>query len=185
MGISRPWLRVEAAVSIGTVVKSAPVSGVRFVAVDLDDPLAAPLLAELSVEYSGRYGGTPEQMMGWLRGKSADEFAPPGGGLYIGVLDGIPVTGGAFTRFDADTAELKRIWTDRRFRKRGYGRVLLAHLECEIAARGYRKVYLTTGHLQPEAEALYDSAGYTRLTAPLPPEGEGTVFPIAFEKELA
>ncbi|OBB23111.1 GNAT family acetyltransferase [Mycolicibacterium peregrinum] len=160
-------------------------SGVRFVPVDLDDPLAAPLLAELSVEYSGRYGGTPEQMMGWLRGKSADEFAPPGGGLYIGVLDGIPVTGGAFTRFDADTAELKRIWTDRRFRKRGYGRVLLAHLECQIAARGYRKVYLTTGHLQPEAEALYDSAGYTRLTAPLRPEGEGTVFPIAFEKELA
>ncbi len=42
-----------------TVVKSAPVSGVRFVAVGLDDPLAAPLLAELSVEYSGRYGGTP------------------------------------------------------------------------------------------------------------------------------
>ncbi|WP_236735465.1 GNAT family N-acetyltransferase [Mycolicibacterium peregrinum] len=167
------------------MVKSAPVSGVRFVPVDLDDPLAAPLLAELSVEYSGRYGGTPEQMMGWLRGKSADEFAPPGGGLYIGVLDGIPVTGGAFTRFDADTAELKRIWTDRRFRKRGYGRVLLAHLECQIAARGYRKVYLTTGHLQPEAEALYDSAGYTRLTAPLRPEGEGTVFPIAFEKELA
>lgn len=184
MGISRPWLRVEATVSIGTVVKSAPVSGVRFIAVDLDDPLAAPLLAELSVEYSGRYGGTPEQMMGWLRGKSADEFAPPGGGLYIGVLDGMPVTGGAFTRFDADTAELKRIWTDSRFRKRGYGRVLLAHLECEIAARGYRRIYLTTGHLQPEAEALYDAAGYTRLNAPLPPEGEGTVFPIAFEKEL-
>ncbi|WP_166908592.1 GNAT family N-acetyltransferase [Mycobacterium sp. DL440] len=159
-------------------------SGVRFVAVGLEDPLAVPLLAELAVEYSGRYGGTPEQMTDWLRGKSADEFASPDGGLYIGVLDGVPVTGGAFTRFDAATAELKRIWTDSRYRQRGYGRVLLAHLECEIAVRGYRRVYLTTGHLQPEAEALYDSAGYTRLTAPLPPEGEGTVFPIAFEKEL-
>ncbi|WP_454788180.1 GNAT family N-acetyltransferase [Mycolicibacterium lutetiense] len=164
---------------------AAPVSGVQFVAVGLDDPLAGPLLAELSVEYSGRYGGTPEQMMGWLRGKSADDFAPPGGGLYIGVLDGVPVTGGAFTRFDAETAELKRIWTDGRYRQRGYARVLLAHLECEIAARGYRRVYLTTGHLQPEAEALYDSAGYTRLIAPMPAEGEGTVFPIAFEKELS
>ncbi|MGV0740427.1 GNAT family N-acetyltransferase [Mycobacterium syngnathidarum] len=160
-------------------------SGVRFVAVGLDDPLAEPLLAELSVEYSGRYGGTPELMMGWLRGKTADEFAPPSGGMYIGVLAGVPVTGGAFTRFDADTAELKRIWTDSRNRKRGYARVLLAHLEGEIAARGYRRIYLTTGHLQPEAEALYDSAGYTRLTAPLPPEGEGAVFPIAFEKRLS
>ncbi|ODR24916.1 GNAT family N-acetyltransferase [Mycolicibacterium porcinum] len=168
-----------------TVVKSASVSGMRFVAVEVDDPLAAPLLAELAVEYSGRYGGTVDQMMGWLRGKSADEFAPPSGGLYIGVLDGVPVTGGAFTRFDDETAELKRIWTDSRFRQRGYGRVLLSHLESEIAARGYRRVYLTTGHLQPEAEALYDSAGYTRLSVPLPPEGDGAVFPIAFEKELS
>ncbi len=170
---------------IETVVKSAPVSGVQFVAAGLDDPLAVPLLAELSVEYSERYGGTPDQMMAWLRGKSADDFAPPGGGLYIGVLDGVPVTGGAFTRFDAETAELKRIWTDSRLRKRGYGKVLLAHLEAEIAARGYRRVYLTTGHLQPEAEALYDSAGYSRLRVPLPPEGDGAVFPIAFEKVLS
>ena len=165
--------------------RMASVRGVRFVAVGLDDPLAGPLLAELSVEYSGRYGGTPEQMLGWLRGKSADEFAPPGGGLYVGVLDGVPVTGGAFTRFDAQTAELKRIWTDSRYRQRGYARVLLAHLEGEIAARGYRRIYLTTGHLQPEAEALYDSTGYTRLVAPMPAEAEGAVCPIAFEKQLS
>ncbi|MGV0811279.1 GNAT family N-acetyltransferase [Mycolicibacterium boenickei] len=163
---------------------SAPVSGVRFVAAGLDDPLAAPLLAELAVEYSGRYGGTPERMMGWLRGHSDGEFAPPGGGLYLGLLDGVPVTGGAFTQFDSETAELKRIWTDSRYRQRGYGRALLAHLEREIAGRGYRRVYLTTGHLQPEAEALYRSAGYTRLIAPLQAEGEGTVFLLAFEKEL-
>ncbi|MUL81944.1 MULTISPECIES: GNAT family N-acetyltransferase [unclassified Mycolicibacterium] len=161
-----------------------PVSGVQFVAVGLDDPLAAPLLAELAVEYSERYGGTPDLMMTWLRGQSDGEFGPPGGGLYIGLLDGVPVTGGAFTRFDAETAELKRIWTSSRHRKRGYATALLAHLEREIAQRGYRRVYLTTGHLQPEAEALYGSAGYTRLIAPMPAEGEGAVFPIAFEKEL-
>ena len=51
---------------IETVVMATPVSDVQFVAVDLDDPLAAPLLAELSVEYSGRYGGTPERTMVWL-----------------------------------------------------------------------------------------------------------------------
>jgi GNAT superfamily N-acetyltransferase len=156
----------------------------RFVAVGQDDPLAEPLLAELAVEYARRYGSTEDRVAQWLRGYPADEFVAPGGGMLIGLVDDLPVTGGAFRRFDDHTAELKRIWTDSRYRKRGYGRVLLAHLECQIAARGYRKVYLTTGHLQPEAEALYDSAGYTRLNAPLPPEGEGTVFPIAFEKEL-
>ena len=40
----------------------------RFVAVGLDDPLAAPLLAELAVEYATRYGGTG----------SGHELAAPG-----------------------------------------------------------------------------------------------------------
>jgi ribosomal protein S18 acetylase RimI-like enzyme len=157
---------------------------VQFVAVGQDDPLAEPLLAELAVEYSTRYGGTVEGVRGWLRQHPAEEFAAPHGGLMIGLVDGMPVTGGAFQRFDADTAELKRIWTSSRHRQRGLARALLAELEAEIARRGYRRVYLTTGHRQPEAEALYTSAGYTRLVEPLPAEGDGTVFPIAFEKAL-
>jgi len=44
-------------------------------------------------------------------------------------------------------------------------------------------VYLTTGDRQPEAEALYLSSDYTRLTEPLPAEGD--VFPIAFVKRLS
>ncbi|MDV3129454.1 GNAT family N-acetyltransferase [Mycobacterium sp. 21AC1] len=157
-------------------------SDVQFVAVGQDDPLAEPLLAQLSIEYSGRYGGTAERVLAWLRSHPTHEFEPPGGGLLIGLLDGAPVTGGAFQRFDADTAELKRIWTDSGHRQRGYAKALLVQLETEIARRGYRRVYLTTGHLQPEAEALYESAGYTRLSEPLAAEGE--VFPIAFEKVL-
>ncbi|WP_246584791.1 GNAT family N-acetyltransferase [[Mycobacterium] fortunisiensis] len=162
---------------------STSVNRLNFVAVGLDDALAAPLLAELAVEYSGRYGGTAERTMAWLV-TDPGQFAPPGGGLYIGLLDGVPVTGGAFTRFDDETAELKRIWTDRNHRKRGLASALLTHLEGEIRVRGYRRVYLMTGHLQPEAEALYASTGYTRLPTPMPAEGEGAVFPIAFEKGL-
>ena len=71
-----------------------------------------PLLAELAVEYATRYDGTVERVGAWLRGYPADEFAPPRGGMLVGLLDGVPVTGGAFRRFDDDTAELKRIWTD-------------------------------------------------------------------------
>ena len=56
-------------------------------------------------------------------------------------------------------------------------------LESEIAARGYRRIYLTTGDRQPEAEALYESAGYRRLEAPLP--AAGPVYPMAFQKALA
>jgi GNAT superfamily N-acetyltransferase len=158
------------------------VNELRFVAVGRDDPLAEPLLAELAVEYATRYGGETERVSTWLRTYPAEHFAPPGGGLLIGLLDGVPVTGGAFQRFDDTTAELKRIWTDGRHRRQGHAKVLLAHLESEITTRGYRRIYLTTGDRQPEAEALYLSSGYTRLAEPLPAEGE--VYPIAFQKVL-
>lgn len=158
------------------------VDRLRFVAVGQDDPLAEPLLAELAVEYATRYGGTVAGVGSWLRGYPAEEFAAPGGGMLVGLLGDEPVTGGAFRRFDEQTAELKRIWTDARFRRRGHARLLLEELEREIASRGYRRVYLTTGHRQPEAEALYLAAGYAKLEEPLPAEGE--VYPMAFAKEL-
>lgn len=158
----------------------------RFVEVGQNDELAQPLIAELAVEYSTRYDGTEEGVLRWLRGHPAESFAPPHGGMLIGLLDGEPVTGGAFCRFDAadgvETAELKRIWTDRRYRRRGHGRLLLAELEARIAALGYRRIYLTTGTRQPEAEALYAAAGYTRL--PEPREAVPHYSALAFEKAL-
>jgi GNAT superfamily N-acetyltransferase len=159
------------------------VNRLHFVAVGQNDRLAALLLAELAVEYASRYGVTESDVSKWLRGYPAAEFEAAGGGLLIGLLDGEPVTGGAFCRFDTETAELKRIWTDSRHRRRGHAKALLIELEAEVVARGYRRVYLTTGDRQPEAEALYLSSGYTRLTEPLPAEGD--VFPIAFVKRLS
>ncbi len=163
------------------------VDGLRFVPVGQHDALAEPLLAELAIEYATRYGGTPERVGTWLRGYPADEFEAPAGGMLVGLLPGdrgeVPVTGGAFRRFDEQTAELKRIWTDSGHRRRGLARALLSELEAEISERGYRRVYLTTGDRQPEAEALYLATGYRKLTDPLPAEGE--VYPMAFLKELS
>lgn len=165
---------------------------VQFVAVGQDDPLAEPLLAELAVEYATRYGGTVDGVGRWLRGYPATEFAAPDGGMVVGLQDGVAVTGGAFRRFDGSTAELKRIWTDARYRRRGYARLLLEQLEHLIAARGYRRVYLTTGDKQPEAEALYLDTGYRRLAGPLPAgtsddagDSRDEVYPVAFAKELS
>jgi GNAT superfamily N-acetyltransferase len=170
------------------------VNNVRFVAVAQRDPLAEPLLAELAVEYATRYRGTVEGVARWLRDYPPEEFQAPGGGMLIGLLDGRPVTGGAFRRFDAETAELKRIWTDAGHRRRGLARELLAELEAAIVARGYRRIYLTTGDRQPEAEALYLATGYRRLDDALSAGGqersdsgnraEREVYPMAFLKDL-
>ena len=89
----------------------------RFVAVAQTDPLAEPLLAELAVEYAQRYGGSEAGVSAWLRGHPAADFAAPHGALLIGLLGGRPVTGGAFQRFDDETAELKRIWTASGYRR--------------------------------------------------------------------
>lgn len=169
--------------SAGAGVPDVPGPGVWFVAVAQDDPLAAPLLDELAVEYADRYGGSRDKVGAWLREYPAAEFTAPHGGLWIGLVDGQPVTGGAFRRFDATTAELKRIWTDANHRRRGYGRALVSRLEADIAARGYTRIYLTTGDRQPDAVALYLSMGYTRLSEPLRADGE--VYPVAFLKTLA
>ena len=53
-------------------------------------------------------------------------------------------------------------------RGRGYGRRLLAFLEQRAAASSYRQLWLETGTEQPEAMALYASAGYQ----PMDPYGE-------------
>ena len=160
----------------------------RFVRVAQDDVLAAPLLAELAAEYSQRYGGDEQAQLAGLLHYPAEEFAPPRGGLIIGVTaEGTPVTGGAFRRFGdvagEPTAELKRIWTARHFRRQGLATAMMAELEAEIAGRGYRRIYLMTGDRQPEAERLYESLGYTRLEEPLP--SRGPVYPVAFAKSIA
>ena len=104
------------------------VNQLRFVAVDQGDPLAEPLLAELALEYANRYRAPVEAMAKWLRTYPVAEFAAPGGAMLIGLCDAHPVTGGAFRRFDAQTAELKRIWTDSRYRRQGYAKEAVAAL---------------------------------------------------------
>jgi len=172
----------------------------------MHDPLVRPLLDELAHEYWTRYQRvlTAEQLRAELEEYPAHEFAPPEGDLVLLLEDGRPVAGGAFRRRvepeagdparlarprarAADgspalpTAELKRIWTHSEHRRRGLARRVLVELEQRARARGYRRVYLTTGPRQPEAAALYLAAGYTPLFDPADRPQEG---PLAFEKWL-
>lgn len=144
-------------------VEIAGIGGVEVRSVSQNDPLAAPLIAELAVEYSSRYGGTRDEVFEDLTTYPAEEFAPPHGALLVLTLGDQAIAGGAFRQFDSTTAELKRIWTSAAFRQRGLGKVVVRELESEIAARGYNRVYLTTGPRQPEAVALYLSCGYAPL----------------------
>ena len=74
--------------------------------------------------------------------------------------DGRIVATGAYKPFDADTAEIKRIWTDKSLRQQGLAGKVVAELERRALLAGYRRIYLTTGFRQPEAVRLYLSRGY-------------------------
>ncbi|MFD0349178.1 GNAT family N-acetyltransferase [Kitasatospora aburaviensis] len=129
--------------------------------VALGDRLVEPLLRELTHEYVTRYGPQAREEMSRY---PAEAFAEPAGGLLLLLLvDGVPVAGGAYKRYDERTAELKRMWTHSAHRRRGLAGRVLAELERAAAAAGYTRIYLTTGPLQPEAKGLYLAHGYTPL----------------------
>ncbi|RAX45181.1 GNAT family N-acetyltransferase [Arthrobacter sp. AQ5-06] len=88
------------------------------------------------------------------------EFKGPGGALLMVQENGESVAGGAFRRYNNETAEFKRIWTHSAHRRRGLARFVLAELEALAASRGYRQVFLSTGPRQPEAKHLHLTSGY-------------------------
>ena len=130
-------------------------------AVPFESDLAATLVAEVQQEYVRRYGGHDETPV------DPDEFAPPDGTFLVARYGAVTIGCAGMRRHDADTVEVKRMFVRAEHRRRGHARRLLHALEDLAREQGYRRVILETGLAQPEAIALYASAGY------LPVEGFG------------
>lgn len=132
------------------------------------DRRAQPLVEDLIHEYDTRYGNlfNPNGAVTELYRYPPDVFAPPTGNFLLLLRDGETIAGGAFMRYDDDTAEFKRIWTRSDVRRQGLARRIVLALEEKAADQGYRRVYLTTGFRQPEATKLYLTYGYRPLFDP-------------------
>lgn len=148
------------------------------------DPQAQPLVEDLIREYDSRYGalfsenGARDEVFRY----PPEAFAAPHGLFLLLQRDGETIGGGAFMRYDDNTAEFKRIWTRSEYRRQGLARKIVLALEDHAAAQGYTRVYLTTGFRQPEAKGLYIGLGYRTLFDPdLPPELYAT---LPFEKHI-
>lgn len=128
-----------------------------------DNPDAVKLNDLVQLEYVERYGETDATPM------DAAHFDPPQG-VYLLVYDagGAPVASGGWRARDESAegladgdAEIKRMFVAPHVRGQGLARKVLAELEATAAAAGRTRMVLETGLRQPEAIALYESAGYT------------------------
>lgn len=92
------------------------------------------------------------------------ELEAPTGTFIVAYDDAGAALGCGGVRRHADgVGEIKRMWVPPERRGNGVSRVLLAALEDAARALGFRKLVLETGVRQPEAIALYETAGYTLI----------------------
>ena len=133
----------------------------RIVRVGYGDPDAWTLIEAVQEEYVRRYGGRDETPV------DPAMFEPPSGSFFVGYADDVPVASGAWRRRTdvvalgaSETAEIKRMYVAPAARGAGHARAMLAHLESSAAEAGAEVMVLETGAAQPEAIALYESAGY-------------------------
>jgi len=145
--------------------------------VDPAAPEAAALMAALDRDLNARYPGFE------IQGIDASSFREAGGIFLVGRLENVAVACAALRPMDDGAVEVKRMYVSGAHRGRGFGRAILAALEEIAARRGYRTIRLETGSLQPEAIALYESAGYHSI----PCYGAHASDPLSvcFEKQLA
>jgi ribosomal protein S18 acetylase RimI-like enzyme len=126
--------------------------------VPYDDPVAQELIARVQQEYVRRYGGPDESPV------MPGEFTPPHGVFLVAEIDGVPAGTGAWRTLGDGRAEMKRVYVEPAFRRRGLAQVLVEALEADAARAGIRSLELNSGPEQPEALALYALLGYTPVT---------------------
>jgi GNAT superfamily N-acetyltransferase len=119
-----------------------------------DDPPAQYLIEQVQQEYVRRYGGRDAAVV------DPAEFLPPRGVFLVAEVDGVPAGCGAWRALPSGSAEIKRVYVEPAFRRRGIAQLVVAALEEGAAAAGHAEVVLNAGREQPEALTLYAELGY-------------------------
>lgn len=127
----------------------------------LDGAAGSRLLAAFTDEIASLYPG-------WNPGVGPtahpDDFVAPGGRFLVAYDGDEPVGCGGVKRLDDTTGEIKRLYVAPGARGRGVARRLLQALEAAALTLGWDTVRLDTGDQQPEALALFRSAGYRAIS---------------------
>ncbi|MCU0903999.1 MAG: helix-turn-helix domain-containing GNAT family N-acetyltransferase [Tabrizicola sp.] len=93
----------------------------------------------------------------------AESYRPPQGRFLIAWSDDLPIGCVGLRALDDSIAEVKRLWVDASARGQGLSRRLMAAIEDEARAMGYRRLRLDTNSALTEAIALYRASGWTDI----------------------
>ncbi|MGN6326638.1 GNAT family N-acetyltransferase [Pseudolysinimonas sp.] len=125
---------------------------IEVAAVPWGDPDGSALRDAQRVELDTRYGADTEPGPK----PSADDIAL----FLVARLDGEAVGCGALRSIDAEHGEIKRMYVAPPARGAGVSRAVLAALEAAARERGWTRLVLETGTLQPDAIRFYTREGY-------------------------
>lgn len=78
----------------------------------------------------------------------------------IGYDNELAVGIGAYKEYDAETVEIKRMYTRPEYRGQGIAKAILTELENWAKEEGYNVAILETGYMQEDAIGLYLKLGY-------------------------
>ena len=124
-----------------------------------DQPEVRALIAELNAYLLSLY--RPEDCYHL----TVEELCRPDVTFFVARRDGAAVGCGALRRLEGGMGEVKRMFTLPAARGAGIGRRILAAIEAEARRSGCDRLVLETGAEQPEALALYRSAGFSQCGA--------------------
>jgi GNAT superfamily N-acetyltransferase len=128
------------------------------------------VVEQAEAEIVERYGFLDDGELGL----TAAMFNPPNGAFLVarrGDAAGPPLGGAGVRAISPGIGEVRRLWIDPSFRRRGVARLLMAALEDASRDIGLRALCLTTGERQPEAVALYASTGWRQVVFDKAAEG--------------
>lgn len=159
-----------------------------------DDVRAAALReamdAELTPRYADRLDGASEEHLALVGSALAIDPATIVATVVATDAAGRPVGHGALRDLSlhhgpdfSGSLEVKRVYVEPAARGTGLSRALMAELERVAAEAGAARLILQTGDRQPDAVALYEKIGYTRI--PVYPPYLAIDFSECFEKQVA
>lgn len=82
----------------------------------------------------------------------------------VAYIDDMPAACGAFKPFSEDTVEIKRMFTNPEFRKKGLGSAIVQELENWAAELNFKKAVLETSRDLKSAISIYEKSGFYRIS---------------------